>query len=68
MKGSDPSEELSEAKYSLKELRSELSKVESFSLPVEESDRHIVMIRKTGATPAKYPRKAGIPAKMPLIK
>jgi len=68
MKGSDPSEELSEAKYSLKELRAELSKVESFSLPVEESDRHIVMIRKTGATPAKYPRKAGIPAKMPLIK
>ncbi|MNP49375.1 Ribosomal RNA small subunit methyltransferase G [compost metagenome] len=68
MKGSDPSEELSEAKYSLKELRAELSKVESFSLPVEESDRHIVMIRKTGATPAKYPRKAGIPAKMPLMK
>ncbi|MEK4477799.1 16S rRNA (guanine(527)-N(7))-methyltransferase RsmG [Paenibacillus sp. FSL R7-0048] len=68
MKGSDPSEELSEAKYSLKELRAELSKVESFSLPVEESDRHIIMIRKTGATPAKYPRKAGIPAKTPLIK
>jgi 16S rRNA (guanine527-N7)-methyltransferase len=68
MKGSDPSEELSEAKYSLKELRAQLSKVESFSLPVEESARHIVIIRKTGATPAKYPRKAGIPAKTPLIK
>lgn len=68
MKGSDPSEELAEAKYSLKELRAELSKVESFSLPVEESARHIVLIRKTGATPAKYPRKAGIPAKTPLIK
>ncbi|MBY3618797.1 16S rRNA (guanine(527)-N(7))-methyltransferase RsmG [Acinetobacter sp. CUI P1] len=68
MKGSDPSEELGEAKYSLKELRAQLGKVESFSLPVEESARHIVIIRKTGATPAKYPRKAGIPAKTPLIK
>lgn len=67
MKGSDPSEELTEAKRSLKELRAELHKVESFNLPVEESSRHIVLIRKTGATPAKYPRKAGIPAKSPLI-
>lgn len=67
MKGSDPSEELAEAKFSLKELRGRLEKVESFSLPVEESARHIILIKKTGVTPAKYPRKAGIPAKSPLI-
>jgi 16S rRNA (guanine527-N7)-methyltransferase len=67
MKGNDPSEELTEAKRSFKELRAELQKVESFTLPVEESARHIVIIRKSGATPAKYPRKAGIPAKAPLI-
>ncbi|WP_379155963.1 16S rRNA (guanine(527)-N(7))-methyltransferase RsmG [Paenibacillus sp. sgz5001063] len=67
MKGNDPTEELAEAKRSFKELRAELSKVESFSLPVEESSRHIVFIRKTGATPTKYPRKAGMPAKAPLI-
>ncbi|AIQ50084.1 16S rRNA methyltransferase [Paenibacillus sp. FSL R7-0273] len=67
MKGNDPGEELAEAGRSFKELRAELNKVESFSLPVEESARHIVLIRKTGATPAKYPRKAGMPAKAPLI-
>lgn len=67
MKGSDPAEELAEAKRSFKELRAELNKVESFSLPVEESSRHIILVRKTGATPAKYPRKPGIPAKSPLI-
>lgn len=67
MKGSDPSEELSEAKFSLKELRGKLDRVESFSLPVEESARHIIIIRKIGPTTAKYPRKAGIPAKTPLI-
>ena len=67
MKGSDPSEELSEATLSLKELRGKLDRVESFSLPVEESARHIIIIRKTGPTSAKYPRKAGVPAKTPLI-
>lgn len=67
MKGNDPSEELIEAKRSFKELRAELQRVESFSLPIEDSSRHIVFIRKTGATPAKYPRKAGVPAKSPLI-
>lgn len=67
MKGSDPTEELSEAKFSLKELRGQLEKVEPFSLPIEDSARHIIFIRKTGATPAKYPRKAGIPAKTPLV-
>lgn len=67
MKGSDPAEEVREAKRSLKELRAELTKVESFTLPVEDSARHIVLIRKTAETPAKYPRKAGVPAKSPLI-
>ncbi|MFD1775499.1 16S rRNA (guanine(527)-N(7))-methyltransferase RsmG [Paenibacillus rhizophilus] len=67
MKGSDPAEELSESKLSLKELRGQLEKVESFSLPIEDSARHIILIRKTGSTPAKYPRKAGIPAKTPLV-
>ncbi|MNI53415.1 Ribosomal RNA small subunit methyltransferase G [compost metagenome] len=67
MKGNDPAEEITEAKRSLKELRAELKTVEAFNLPVEDSARHIVMIKKTGATPTKYPRKAGIPAKTPLI-
>ncbi|WP_151733343.1 16S rRNA (guanine(527)-N(7))-methyltransferase RsmG [Paenibacillus tengchongensis] len=67
MKGSDPTEEVAEARKSLKELRAALDRVEAFRLPVEDSDRHIVLIHKNGATPAKYPRKAGIPAKSPLI-
>lgn len=67
MKGADPTEELKEAKLSLKELRGQWIKVEPFKLPVEESARHIVLIKKTGVTPAKYPRKAGVPAKSPLV-
>ncbi|MBY9082150.1 16S rRNA (guanine(527)-N(7))-methyltransferase RsmG [Paenibacillus sp. HN-1] len=67
MKGSDPTEEVAESVLSLKELRAELVKVESFKLPIEESNRHIVRVRKNGTTPAKYPRKAGLPAKQPLL-
>lgn len=67
MKGSDPAEEVKEAGRSLKELRGELDAIHSFSLPIEESDRHIVIIGKKGATPSKYPRKAGTAAKTPIV-
>lgn len=67
MKGSDPSEEMLEAKRSLKELNAKLRKTYSFSLPLENSDRHIIIIEKKGATPKKYPRKAGTPLKSPLV-
>ncbi|NMO94187.1 16S rRNA (guanine(527)-N(7))-methyltransferase RsmG [Paenibacillus lemnae] len=67
MKGSDPAEEVKEAARSLKELRGRMKQVHSFSLPVEDSARHIIVIDKTGPTPAKYPRKPGTAAKTPII-
>ncbi|MCJ8013062.1 16S rRNA (guanine(527)-N(7))-methyltransferase RsmG [Paenibacillus sp. KQZ6P-2] len=66
MKGSSPDEEVKEASRSLKELKGKLNRVEQFTLPVEESERHIIVIDKTGATPGKYPRKAGTAIKTPL--
>lgn len=68
MKGTDVQEELIEADYSVKQLLSELTQVHSFVLPMEQAQRHIIIIRKNGRTPVKYPRKAGIPSKEPLIK
>lgn len=67
MKGSDPAEEVKEAAFSLKELRGRLDEVKPFRLPVEESERHMVIITKSAPTPGKYPRKAGVPAKSPLV-
>ena len=66
MKGSDTSEELRESANSLRELRAELITDHQFELPIEQASRHLVVIRKLGATAAKYPRKAGVPAKNPL--
>ncbi|MEW9699624.1 16S rRNA (guanine(527)-N(7))-methyltransferase RsmG [Paenibacillus sp. SI8] len=68
MKGSEIDEELTEASYSLSELKGKLRQVNRMKLPVEESVRHFVEIDKVAITPAKYPRKAGLPLKSPLVK
>ncbi|ANE46031.1 16S rRNA methyltransferase [Paenibacillus swuensis] len=67
MKGSDPSEEVAESKGSLIKLNSRLKEVHSFKLPIEESDRHIIIVDKLDRTPKAYPRKAGTPLKEPLM-
>jgi len=67
MKGSDPAEELAEAKFAVKELGGEIVSDHAFQLPMEESGRHVIVVRKTKATPRAYPRKAGVPLKQPLI-
>lgn len=67
MKGSDPEEEVAEAKRATAELRGKLEAVHALKLPLEQAERHLVMIRKTGPTPGRYPRKAGVPARQPLI-
>ncbi|UJF33317.1 16S rRNA (guanine(527)-N(7))-methyltransferase RsmG [Paenibacillus hexagrammi] len=68
MKGSEIEEELSEAKFSLSELKGKLVSVDKMELPIEQSIRHFVRIHKVGNTPGKYPRKAGTPLKSPLVK
>jgi 16S rRNA (guanine527-N7)-methyltransferase len=67
MKGSDVVEELNEAEFSLKELNGKIIKINQFQLPVVDSTRHIILIKKTGHTNKKFPRKAGLPVKHPLI-
>lgn len=67
MKGTDLTDEIKEAERSFKELRGKVQRVEHFKLPVEDSDRHIVLVQKTGPTTGKYPRKAGTPLKSPLV-
>ncbi|TVY10700.1 16S rRNA (guanine(527)-N(7))-methyltransferase RsmG [Paenibacillus cremeus] len=67
MKGQEVQAELDESKFSLKELKGDWIQTQRFELPVEESTRHIVIVKKTAPTPRKYPRKAGVPLKSPLI-
>ncbi|MGZ9585967.1 16S rRNA (guanine(527)-N(7))-methyltransferase RsmG [Paenibacillus marinisediminis] len=67
MKGSNMTEELTEASRSMKVLQAKLVGDYDLKLPVEQSERHIVLLEKTGATPKAYPRKPGTPLKTPIV-
>ena len=66
MKGSQIKQELGEAETSFRLLNGELEHVHRFLLPEEQAERHLVVVRKMGDTPKKFPRKAGDPARHPL--
>jgi 16S rRNA (guanine527-N7)-methyltransferase len=65
-KGPKAEEELQEAENSLALVGGRVSKLVKVALPGKEDDRIIVLVEKVGETPAKYPRKAGLPEKRPL--
>ena len=55
LKGSSSSEELDDAKESIKRLGGKTEKVTEYTLPNGDG-RTLILIRKTTPTPAKYPR------------
>ncbi|RNF39932.1 16S rRNA (guanine(527)-N(7))-methyltransferase RsmG [Planococcus salinus] len=66
MKAASAVDELNDAQKALQKLGAEQHQIHSFQLPIEESERHIQVFRKTKATPSKYPRKPGVPNKSPI--
>jgi len=68
MKGTHPQEEIDEATYSTNVLGGRLQHVHALRLPLDQSERHIVVIEKVNQTPRAYPRKPGTPLKQPLVK
>jgi 16S rRNA (guanine527-N7)-methyltransferase len=67
MKGSQAKEELNEGGNAIELMGGETSSVHTFQLPQEESERSIIIINKKRKTPKKYPRKAGLPNKEPIV-
>lgn len=67
MKGPNIEEELENADLAIKELGGKLEKIENFKLPGSDIERNIIIIKKVRNISNKYPRKAGTPAKEPLI-
>ncbi|MCL7747475.1 16S rRNA (guanine(527)-N(7))-methyltransferase RsmG [Halalkalibacter alkaliphilus] len=66
LKGAGASEELKDAEKAIKVLGGKVKADDSFLLPIEESERHIIQMSKVKPTPKKYPRKPGTPNKLPL--
>ncbi|MCA0988772.1 16S rRNA (guanine(527)-N(7))-methyltransferase RsmG [Guptibacillus algicola] len=66
LKGPNVEEELKAGKQAITLLGGKIEKIDKLSLPIEESERNIVTIKKIKSTPKKYPRKPGTPNKNPL--
>jgi len=64
-KAKTANEELKEAKNALKTLSASLAEVIEYSLG-DDIERNLIVIEKTDKTSLKYPRKAGLPKKLPL--
>lgn len=67
MKSFEIEEELKEAKKAIEILGGEIEKIDEITLPSTDIKRKIVVIKKVKNTPSKYPRKAGTPAKEPIM-
>ncbi len=59
-------EELAEAEKAIRQLGGEVQEVVSFEIGSSSLARSFPIIQKKQNTPARYPRKAGVPAKEPL--
>jgi 16S rRNA (guanine527-N7)-methyltransferase len=66
MKGANLPEEVKDGEKAVKLLGGRIEDIHSFSLPIEESERNIVIIEKVKETPKKFPRKPGTPNKSPI--
>jgi 16S rRNA (guanine527-N7)-methyltransferase len=58
--------EAQSAEHAMKMLGGKLKQVLQVNLPGLADDRYLILVEKGAATPPKYPRKPGIPAKTPL--
>jgi 16S rRNA (guanine527-N7)-methyltransferase len=66
MKAQHANEELQAAKKAISVLGAQMDKVHSFMLPIEESERNLIIVKKVKSTPKQYPRKPGTPNKSPI--
>ncbi|MEC1258862.1 16S rRNA (guanine(527)-N(7))-methyltransferase RsmG [Bacillus swezeyi] len=66
LKAASAEEEIEAGKKAIKVLGGQIEAVHSFQLPIEESDRNIIVVKKESQTPKKYPRKPGTPNKSPI--
>lgn len=65
-KGESGPAEAQSAEHVMKLLGGKLKQVIPVNLPGVVDDRYLILVEKGAATPPKYPRKPGVPAKIPL--
>jgi 16S rRNA (guanine527-N7)-methyltransferase len=66
MKAAHANDELEVGQKAITTLGGKVEEIFTFTLPMEESERNILIIKKEKQTPKKYPRKPGTPGKTPI--
>jgi 16S rRNA (guanine527-N7)-methyltransferase len=66
MKAAHAKDELEMGQKAITTLGGKMENMYTFTLPIEESERNILVIKKEKQTPKKYPRKPGTPGKTPI--
>ncbi|WP_312470733.1 16S rRNA (guanine(527)-N(7))-methyltransferase RsmG [Neobacillus sp.] len=66
MKAAHAKDELEMGQKAISTLGGKVEEVFTFTLPLEGSERTILLIKKEKQTPKKYPRKPGTPGKAPI--
>lgn len=67
MKGSSVGDEIKQSQKAISVLGGTIGLVDKFQLPKSNIDRNIIVLKKEKLTPLKYPRKAGLPSKDPIL-
>lgn len=67
MKGVNIEDELKQSERAVLQLGGKISIIKKIQLPETDFERNIIIIEKIKSTPAKYPRKAGMPKKQPIM-
>ncbi len=65
-KGSAAPREVREARAALEELGGAVEETSRLKVPAQGRGPTLLIVRKTGETPGRYPRRPGIPRKRPL--
>jgi 16S rRNA (guanine527-N7)-methyltransferase len=66
MKAAHAKDELESSQKAIATFGGTVEEIFTLTLPIEESERNILVIKKDKKTPKKYPRKPGTPGKMPI--
>lgn len=67
MKGQEIVDEIKNSKYAIELLGGEIETIDEFCLPNSDMKRNIIIIRKIKNTDRRFPRKAGMPSKEPIL-
>lgn len=67
MKGTSAFEETAAAAKAITACGGELFGLEEIKLPTLDNPRYLIVIDKVNPTPRRYPRKAGIPSRQPIL-